>query len=311
MQEKKFIKMKEDKKIREKYTRGRKVTILSIFVNVCLIFLKLLAGIFGHSAAIIADALHSASDLITDFACIVGLKYSSKPSDEKHPYGHEKIETLISSMMGIFLIITGVKIGYDGVNSIFHPPLFAPKIFVLVIALISIITKESLYRYTFFVGKKIKSKSLLANAWHHRSDALSSLAAFIGIGGSIIGFKILDPVAAVIIAFFIVKAGVKISFETFEELVDSSVSRELIQQIKEIASLTPGVAGVHNIRARHIGNSVIAEIHVEVDGEISVKRGHSISDEVEKRIIENVKKAQIREVVVHIEPFERREKKES
>ena len=284
-----------------RYLKGRKVTFISILVNTCFIFLKLFAGIFGRSSAIIADAIHSLSDLATDIVVILGLKYSTKASDENHPYGHEKIETLISSILGMALAGIGVKIGYDGIKAIFYPPSTSPTVLALLAALLSLAGKEALYRYTFCVGKKINSRLIIANAWHHRSDALSSLVTLVGITGSMIGFRLFDPLAATFLAFFIIKVGIKITGSTFSELVESSAGKELTGKIREIASLTNGVSGVHRIRARYIGSSIMVELHIEVAGDMKVDEAHFIADEVERKIMENIK--QVKEVLVHVDPL--------
>lgn len=289
--------MKENKK----YLEGKKVTLVSILINTGLFFFKLFAGIVGHSVAIIADAIHSLSDLATDIAVIVGLKYSTKPQDEKHPYGHEKIETLVTLVLGFSLIAIGIKIGYDGIRRTFQPPFQSPTLLALFAALLSLVIKEIIYRYTLTSGRKIKSTAILANAWHHRSDAFSSFVALIGIGGSMLGIKILDPLCAVVLAFFIVHVGIKITKSTSLELIESSVDKKLIQKMEKIALLVPGVFGVHGIRARQIGSSVFAEIHIEVAKKMNVEDSHFIADEVERKIIENINN--VKEVLVHVDPF--------
>jgi len=284
-----------------RYSEGKRVTLFSVWINISLIILKLFAGIFGRSSAIIADAVHSTSDLVTDIVVIVGLKYSTKPGDKQHPYGHEKIETLVSLVLGIFLVGVGIKIGYNGGKTVFFNSPTNPTIIALAAALTSLTVKEILYRYTLFIGERINSKSIIANAWHHRTDALSSLVAMVGIAGNMMGVKMLDPVAAIFIAFFIVKTGVRIIKDTSSELIESSISKELTKKMKEIASRTEGVLGVHNIRARYIGSSIFVEIHIEVAGNIKVKEGHFIADEVERKIMENI--TQVREVLVHVDPY--------
>lgn len=286
-----------------RYNEGKKVTIVSILTNMCLIFFKLLAGILGQSSAMIADAVHSISDLVTDIVVIFGLKYSTQPSDEQHPYGHEKIETLVSLILGIFLVGVGIKIGYDGIKAIFYHPPVSPTMIAVVAAFVSLASKEILYRYTVWVGKKIKSRAVIANAWHHRSDALSSLVAAIGIIGSMSGFRILDPLAAAFIAIFIIIIGIEISMGASSELIESSVDEELVGKIRKIAIGTPRVAGAHKIRARQIGSSIFAEIHIEVTADMNVADSHFIAEEVEKKIKENIKT--VKEVLVHVEPFEK------
>jgi len=285
-----------------KYTKGKQVTLISIMVNICLTFFKLFAGIFGQSSAMVADAAHTISDVATDAIVIVGLKYSTQPSDEEHPYGHEKIETLVSFILGMFLVGIGIKIGYGGLKAIFYPPSTVPTTLALLAALVSIGGKETLYQYTVTVGKKINSRAVIANAWHHRSDALSSLVALGGIAGGMMGIRMLDPLAATLLAILVIKIGVKITIGASGELVESSVSRELTRKIEEIALAAPGVAGVHSARARHIGSSIFAEIHIEVAPNINVGNGHQIAEEVERKIIESIK--EVKEVLVHVDPYQ-------
>ncbi|MBC7190491.1 cation transporter, partial [Candidatus Aerophobetes bacterium] len=219
----------------------------------------------------------------------------------KHPYGHEKIETLITLVLGFFLIAVGIKIGYDGIRRIFQSPSQSPTLLALFAALLSLVVKEIIYRYTLATGKKIKSTAILANAWHHRSDAFSSFVALIGIGGSMLGIKILDPLCAAFLAFFIVHMGIKVTKSTSLELIESSVDKELTRKMEKIALLVPGVSGVHGIRARQIGSSVFAEIHIEVAKKMNVEDGHLIADEVERKIIENIN--DVKEVLVHVDPL--------
>ncbi|HUU50422.1 MAG TPA: cation diffusion facilitator family transporter [Nitrospinota bacterium] len=283
----------------ERYQKGRRVTILALIINFLLTVFKLFAGILGKSHVLIADAIHSLSDFITDFIVLAGLKFSSKPKDERHPYGHGKIETVTTGIIGIGLIIIGLKIGYDGVLASINP-MTIPTSLALFAAIISIIVKEAIYRYTVFIGKRINSPSIIANAWHHRSDALSSIAALIGISGAQMGLAFLDPLAAVFVAILIVKVGGEITLNSFKELIETSVDKELIKEIESTVLSISDVKEAHKIKARNVGTSIIIELHIEVDEDMTVKKGHDIAKEVEytlKTQFQNVES-----VTVHVCP---------
>lgn len=283
----------------ERYKKGRGVTILALIINILLTTFKLFAGIVGKSHVLIADAIHSLSDFITDFIVLAGLRFSSKPKDEHHPYGHGKIETVTTGIIGFGLILVGLKIAYNGVLATIHPKAI-PTFLALFAAIISILANEGLYRYTVFVGKKINSQSVIANAWHHRSDALSSIAAFVGIGGAQLGFPFLDPLAAVFVSVLIIKVGGEITLSSFKELIETSVDRDLLEEIGLKALSIPGVKETHKIKARNVGTSVVVELHIEVDENMTVRKGHDIATEVEnilKSKIQNVES-----VTVHVCP---------
>lgn len=225
-----------------RFDEANKVTLLSILWNVILTIIKLLAGILGRSSSMIADAMHSASDIISSIGVLIGNKIAKTPNDKDHNYGHEKAETLVSFLLSLLLIFVSLKIGYDGVKSLFHlDQVKIPTILPLVVSVISIVIKEYQYRITIKVANKINSPSLKADAWHHRSDALSSIAAFIGIGGSMLGFKALDPLAAIVVALFVAKVGFDILKDSANELMDSSISEDEESKIIEIAKNTAGV----------------------------------------------------------------------
>ena len=283
-----------------RYNKGRGPILIGLVINTALTVFKFFAGFFGKSHVMIADAVHSLSDIVTDLIVLVGLKFSSKPKDEVHPYGHGKIETVSAEIVGAGLIIAGLKIGYEGIHaSLFHPKTI-PTLLPLFAAVISIFVKEGLYRYTAFVGKRINSQAVIANAWHHRSDALSSVAAFIGIGGARLGFAFLDPLAAVFVAAMVVKVGGEIILTSFKELIETSVDKNMIKEIGARALSIPDVKEVHAIKARNVGSSVVVELHIEVDENMSVKKGHSIAGEVEQVLKTDIK--DIETVTVHVEP---------
>ncbi|MBB6478956.1 cation diffusion facilitator family transporter [Spirochaeta isovalerica] len=269
--------------------------------------IKIVAGILGHSQAMIADGIHSLSDLGTDIVVIVGMFIASRPKDESHNYGHGKYETLSALIIAILLSIVGLGIGYSGVTSamgIFQGRLIIkPHIVTLLSALISIIVKESLFRYTIKKGKKINSSAVIANAYHHRSDAFSSLGAAAGISGAILmGDKwvILDPVACVIVSFFIIKEALHIGKNSINELLEVSLPVEIQNEILNIAASVPEVQQPHNLKTRRIGNISAVDMHILLDSEISIEHGHSIAHKVEEAIKEELGDDMI--FSIHIEP---------
>ena len=278
---------------------GSRTIRTSIILNVALVVLKLAAGLVGHSAALLADAFHSLSDVATDASVLMGLRWSVRPSDQHHPYGHGKIETLTALFVGVALLGVASKIGYGGLTAIFKPAA-APSLFPLIAAGVSVLVKELLYRYTIAKGVRLSSKAIVANAWHHRSDALSSVVAIIGVAGSMAGITLLDPLAATIVAVLIGYVGVKIITGTTGELIDSSVDTKLVQVIQETANKVPGVISVHAVRARYVGPWVTTQLHIKVLPQISVEQSHTIAHQVEKTIVAQI--GQVHEVTVHVEP---------
>lgn len=281
---------------------GSRITRTGLFLNLLLIALKLTAGILGHSEALIADAFHSFSDAVTDGLVLLGLRWSSRPSDQHHPYGHGKIETLTTLFVGLAIIGVAARIGYGGFTALFGTPA-RPSFLPLVAALVSIVTKELLYRYTVIKGRQLSSKVLVANAWHHRSDAISSLIAIAGVAGSMAGITILDPLAAIVVTALIAYVGIKIMISTVGELVDASADANLVRIIEETASAVPGVANVHGVRARYVGPWVTVQLHLVVAPKASVEESHALAHQVEEAIVEQI--GEVRDVVIHVEPAHR------
>ena len=291
----------------EMYRSGMKVTLTGMVVNVLLIFLKFAGGIFGSSKAMIADAVHSVSDFITDFGVLVGLRFISKPADSKHPYGHGRLETAISLFMGLFIIITGIGILKNASYSIIlswrgiFPKM--PGIIALVTGIISIICKEGLYRYTSSVARKTGSSTLNANAWHHRSDALSSVATVFGIGGAILlgdRWTVLDPLAAVFVSGLVIKVGVEIGWNALRELSDEALSHERQQKLHTAINTVEGVQGYHHLRTRSLGRYVTVDAHILVDPEISVRDSHTIATDTENAVRKAL--GNVAFVTIHVEP---------
>ncbi len=284
-----------------------KVTTNGMVLNVFLTIFKFIAGILGNSAAMIADAVHSFSDFITDIVVIFGLKAAAKPADCCHHYGHGKIETLSAAFVGISLFIIGLGIFLSGMGKILlvinGGTLEQPGTIALIAAVVSILTKESLYRYTLKAARSIKSDAMIANAWHHRSDAFSSVGTMIGIGGAIVlGGKwvILDPIAAVILSFFIFKVAYDISYSNINELTEAALEKETVKEICSIITFTEGVRNFHELKTRKIGSKFAIDVHIQVDRNLSLIEAHDICTEVENQLRTKLGMESI--LYIHCEP---------
>lgn len=285
-----------------RYDESNKITVISILLNIGLTILKILAGILGNSTAIIADGLHSASDIITSIGILIGNKISRKPRDDEHQYGHEKAESLVSFILAAVLIGIALKIGYDGFKDLINiNNILVPNALPLVVALISIAVKEYQYQITIRVAKKINSSSLKADAWHHRSDAFSSIAAFIGIGGAMLGFKILDPIASIIVAIVVIKVGIDILKSSCDELMDSSISKEDIREIKSLIDNNKKIYGIKDFKSRKYGSIAYIDMSIFIDKSKTLEEAHDIADNLEHSIISNLN--YIKEINIHTEPY--------
>lgn len=280
----------------------RRVTWIGIFVNVGLSMLKFFAGWLGHSQAVIADAFHSLSDLVTDFAVLLGLRFWSAPPDENHPYGHQRIETLVTTIIGVLLFAVGIGIGYNALATVRDSHVQPPGRIAMIGAFVSIVFKEVLYRWTVKVGRRIRSSAVIANAWHHRSDALSSIPALLAVGVAVLYPKwaFIDHIGALIVSLFIIKVSWDIVFPALSDLTDRAASEKDREHIRAIASAMEGVKSVHALRSRRAGSSYYVDLHVLVDGMMTVQRGHSISEQVKQAILDN--RPDVVDVVVHLEP---------
>jgi len=281
---------------------GRSVTLIAALVNAFLILFKFLAGIFGHSQALIADAVHSISDLFTDFVVLLGLKIGRKAPDEKHHFGHARIETLASAIVGLALITTALYLGIKASWNIYHHTEYHPTWLALVGAGASIALKEALYHYTIHIGRRIKSSAIVANAWHQRSDALSSVAVLLGVAGARIkpSWHILDSLAALCVSFFIIKVGLDILWGALREFTDTAPQPEVLNKIDSCIRSAEGVIDMHDLRARTSGGMYQMELHIVVDGRLTVTEGHRIAKAVETCLAEEV--ADIDRIIVHVDP---------
>lgn len=285
-----------------------KVTWVGSAVNLLLLVFKFVAGIVGHSAAMIADAVHSLSDFITDIVVVVFVHISGKQADEDHDYGHGKYETLATAIIGVILFFVGVGIFVNGVTDIVESiggkQLESPRLLALAAAAMSIVFKELLFRYTIYKGKNLNSQAVLANAWHHRSDALSSVGTFVGIGGAIcLGerWRILDPLAAVVVSLFIVKVAVQLLKPCVDELLERSLPVDVEDRIREIILSYPDVSSPHHLRTRRIGSHIAIEVHVRMDGTTPLAKAHSVASEIERGLKDEFGKDT--HIGIHMEPL--------
>ncbi|MFV0544924.1 MAG: cation diffusion facilitator family transporter [Bacteroides sp.] len=283
------------------------VTLWGSVVNLLLLVLKFAAGVLGHSAAMIADAVHSLSDFVTDVIVILFVRISNKPQDEEHDYGHGKYETMATAIIGVLLIGVGLGIFWNGASAIYAfykgEPLSSPGYIALIAALLSIVSKELLYQYTVKVGKRLKSSPVVANAWHHRSDAFSSIGTALGIGGAVLlgaDWSVLDPIAAVVVSFFIVKVALQLFIPCMEELLEKSLPQEVEKDIEGILLSFPEVSEPHHLRTRRIGSYCAIEVHIRMDGKIVLEEAHSVTVAIEQRLREMFGQRTL--INIHVEP---------
>lgn len=284
----------------ERFKIASRITWFTIIMNVILAIGKVGIGIISNSTAMIADGLHTVSDVGSSLGIIVGFFISNKPEDSKHQYGHEKAESISGFVLSLMLIAVGVKIGYSSFQLMISGNTQIPSVLALWAALISIIVKELQFKITMDVGKRINSSALKADAWHHRSDALSSIAALIGIAGARMGYKILDPLAGFIVSIIVVKVGVDLFIKGYNELMDSSIEEDEFTQILSLVMRETEIKNVNDLKARKHGSKVYVDIEVCVDSSITVLEGHDIAEDVEKVIYSNLDN--VKKVLVHVEP---------
>lgn len=272
---------KDDKSI------AMRISVVSIVVNVVLSLFKLIAGIVGKSGAMVSDAIHSASDVFSTFVVMIGIFVSHRESDIKHQYGHERLECVSAIILAVILGATGIGVGYNGIHNIFfeNPEnLATPTVIALVAAIISIITKEAMYWYTILGAKKINSSSLKADAWHHRSDALSSIGSFVGILGAMCGIKILDPIASIIISLLILKATYDIVKDAIDKMIDKSCDEDTVAKMSTLIIEQDGVKRLDLIKTRLFGNKIYVDIEISADGNLNILDGHDIAKNVHDTI---------------------------
>ena len=295
-------------KTNDRVSEIRNVTLIGSLVNLILTIGKVFAGIVGHSSAMVADGVHSLSDLVTDVIVIVFVKISGKEKDNTHQYGHGKFETFATMIISFALLIVGVGIGWTSAEKIYMSLngelIDKPGFIALYAALISIASKEGLFWYTKVEGKRLNSQAMIANAWHHRSDALSSIGTALGISGAILlgdNWRILDPLAGVIVSFFILKVAWDIAKPSIDELLDRSLPDSIQKEIEQIITDTDGVISFHGLRTRKIGDVISVEMHIQVDRYLTVEVSHQMATTIENTLRERF--GANTHVIVHIEPF--------
>lgn len=279
----------------------KRVTLIGAAVNLLLAVVKIAVGKMAASHALVADGIHSLSDLLTDLLVWFATHYGSQAVDEDHPYGHARFETVATVVLGGLLIVVGVGIGWDAVSRITGPEIvLKPSAIALFAALFSILANEGLFRYTLRVAKETRSRLLEANAWHHRSDSISSVIVFVGIGGSLVGVEVLDDFAAIAVAIMVAKIGYDLLKESLSELVDTSLPKERLEEIRAAIRDVDGVASLHFLRTRRMGGEALVDVHIQVDSEITVSEGHLISDTVKYRLLNRFE--EVSDVLVHVDP---------
>lgn len=279
---------------------GIKVSIVTIIVNAVLAIFKLIAGIIGKSSAMISDSVHSFSDVFSTIIVIIGLVLARKKSDESHPYGHERFENVAGIILAFCLLVTGVLIGVEGINNLISHDYVVPSKFVLGVAVISIAVKEWMYHYTIKAAKKINSDALKADAWHHRSDALSSVGSLIGIAGTIMGLWYFDIAACIIIALLIIKVSIDIFKEAISKMIDKSCDDETVDQIKNLVFETDGVLGIDELKTRIFGNKIYIDLEITADRNLTFEKAHEIAHDVHDKIEDTI--SSVKHCMVHVNP---------
>lgn len=283
------------------FSTGEGATLAGSFVTICLILVKLVAGILGHSAALVADALHSVSDLCNDSVVIIGYRWGRRPEDASHPYGHGKVETLATVVVGGLLVSVGLALGLRSLSALFGPPpLREPGIIALVAAAISIAAKEAIFRRTIRIARRLDSRLLMANAWDHRSDVFASTAALLGVGAARLGVPWADAAAAMVVCVFIVRMGWAFGWPSLLDLLDTSVGEDFHRRIAEAVEEVEGIHGHHDLRTRRLGRDVFVDVDIEVAPELNVVQGHDVARAVREALLREVKG--VRDAMVHVEP---------
>ncbi len=284
-----------------RYLEARRVTLVGAGVNLVLAVIKVIVGFIGHSQALIVDGIHSLSDLATDGVVMIASKHGSRDADEEHPYGHGRIETAFTVGLGLLLLLVSLGISLDAGRRLLQPELLLhPEPLALVIALISVLSKELLYHYTIQVARRIRSTLLKANAWHHRTDALSSVVVLTGVAGAMAGFDYLDALAAVGVALMIAKIGWDVGWNAIRELVDTGLEADRVAEIRRSILAVEGVDDAHMLRTRRVGADALVDVHVQVNPRLSVSEGHQIGDYVRTKLVNNIE--EVADVTVHIDP---------
>ncbi|MFN7040545.1 MAG: cation diffusion facilitator family transporter [Acidovorax temperans] len=285
----------------ERAAAASRSTWVSVVVNLVLSTVQIVVGVWAKSQSLIADGIHSLSDLVADFVVLFANHHSQKDADEDHPYGHQRFETAASLVLGLLLLAVGVGMVWSAVVKLENPE-SVPQVHsvALWVAGVALVGKEVLFRYMLAVAKKVKSSMLVANAWHARSDAASSLVVGVGIAGNLAGYPILDPIAALIVGFMVGKMGWEFGWDAMHDLMDRAVDEQEVQAIRQTLLDTPGVAGVHDVRTRKMGDMVVVDAHLEVDAQITVEEGHDIAVEARQRVMQ---RHRVLNLMTHVDPW--------
>jgi cation diffusion facilitator family transporter len=286
----------------QRATVAKRTTLVSVVVNVILSVLQIVIGYFARSQALIADGIHSLSDLMSDFVVLFANHHSQKDPDEDHPYGHQRFETAATLFVGVILIFVAAGMVWLSIERLMDPSSIADVApIALGIAIFTLFAKEGLFRYMLSAAKRVKSSMLVANAWHARSDAASSLVVAIGIAGHLLGYKILDPIAALIVGLMIARMGWRFASDSFNDLMDRGINNQELYEIRKTLNETPGVLGVHDIRTRKMGDMVLVDAHIEVDRTLTVEQGHDIAVAARESVM---RRHRVLDLLAHVDPVD-------
>lgn len=283
-----------------RYQEAKKITIIGAVVNAFLGIIKIIGGFFFHSHALFADGVHSFSDLLVDCMVLFASRFGSLDADDTHPYGHQRIETAATLLLSFFLILAGILIAWDGLSELLSHGFTKPQAFAFPIAFLSIMLNEVLFYFTHRVGVKVRSSLIIANAWHHRSDSLASLVVLLGLMGSFLGFTYFDVIAAIVVAFMIIKMGVNYSWQSILELVDTAAAEDIRHHIEKTLMTLDGVQKIHQLRTRLMGGDIVVDLHILVLPKLSVSEGHYIAQHVHHSLMSRFER--IKDVTVHVDP---------
>ncbi|NYG34342.1 cation transporter [Sphaerotilus montanus] len=287
----------------ERAAAAARSTWVSVVVNLFLTALQITVGIVAKSQGLVADGIHSLSDLVADFVVLAANRQSQRGADDSHPYGHQRVENAASLVLGALLLAVGIGMVWSAFQKLQSPETVAPVgIVALWVAGAALLAKEALFRYMLAVAKRVKSSMLVANAWHARSDAASSLVVGIGIAGNLLGYPILDPIAALIVGFMVGRMGWEFGWEAMHDLMDRAIDDEEVAAIRQTLVETPGVSGVHDVRTRKMGDMIVVDAHIEVDGTLTVEQGHDIAVEARHRVLQ---RHRVLNLMTHVDPWHR------
>ncbi len=282
---------------------ANRISIVTIIANVILSAMKIFIGFIGRSNGIIADGIHSLSDVFSTLVALIGIRLANKADDENHPYGHERIEPVMGKVLANILFLTAIFMGYSGIKNIIQGNYATPSKITIYAAIFSILVKEWMYRYTVKGAKKIESSALLADAWHHRTDALSSVGSLLGVIGAILGYAIFDSIAAVVISVFVAKVAVDIYFQSVKELIDSAADKETIENIRKIITGIHGVIRIDELKTRLHANKLYVDVEISVNKNLSLPQAHDIAENVHRKIEEGIKR--VKHCMVHVNPLDK------